>query len=53
MERSYEDEYGFSGRDIFAAAITAAELAEVLHSPGLDESDDWADADGVDVEDAD
>ena len=40
MERSYEDEYTYSSRDIFAAAISAAELAEVLNAPVLDEDED-------------
>jgi hypothetical protein len=42
MERSYDDEYGFSSRDIFAAAISAAELAELLRSPDGDEPAHWA-----------
>jgi hypothetical protein len=39
MGRSYDDEYGFSSQEIIAAAITAEELAEVLHSPDTDDSE--------------
>ena len=39
MGRSYDDEYGFSSQEIIAAAITAEELAAVLHSPDTDDSE--------------
>jgi hypothetical protein len=39
MGRSYDNEYGFSSQEIIAAAITAEELAEVLHSPDTDVSE--------------
>jgi hypothetical protein len=39
MGLSYDDEYGFSSQDIIAAAITAEELAAVLHSPDTDDSE--------------
>lgn len=52
MERSYDDDYGFSSRDILSAAISAAELAEVLDAADGDELDDWGDA-GDFVEDDD
>lgn len=39
MGRSYDDEYVFSSQEIIAAAITAEELAEVLHSPDTDLSE--------------
>ncbi len=39
MGVSYDDEYGFSSQDIIAAAITAEELAAVLHSPDTDDSE--------------
>lgn len=41
MGRNYDDDYGFASEDIFAAAIDAAELAEVLRSPDFDEPNDW------------
>jgi hypothetical protein len=37
MERSYDDGFGFSSQSIIAAAITAAELSELLHSPDTDD----------------
>ena len=39
MGRSYDDEFGFSSQEIIAAAITAEELAAVLHSPDTDDSE--------------
>jgi hypothetical protein len=39
MGRSYDDEYGYSSHDVITAAITAEELAEVLHSPDTDLSE--------------
>jgi hypothetical protein len=39
MRLSYDDEYGFSSHEIIAAAVTAEELAEVLHSPDTDDSE--------------
>jgi hypothetical protein len=39
MGLSYDEEYGFSSQEIIAAAITAEELAAVLHSPDTDDSE--------------
>jgi hypothetical protein len=43
MELSYDDGYSFSSQSILSAAITAAELAELLHSPDTEDLDAWSD----------
>lgn len=43
MEISYDDGYGFSGRSVISKAITAAELADLLHAPDIDDLDSWSD----------
>lgn len=42
MRRHYDDDFGFASEDVFAAAINAAELAEILRSPEFEALDDWS-----------
>lgn len=42
MDYFRDDDPSFSTHTIIAAAITAAELAEVLHSPAADDGEQWA-----------